>query len=118
MQCPGAARGSPRMEIEVHPDDQSVASSAAEMIANEARAAFASRGRFIMAVSGGRTPWLMLRALAHAQLQWEKVHVAQVDERVVEAADPERNLVHLREALVDQIGRASCRERVSIAVGG
>jgi len=91
------------MEIEVHPDDQSVASSAAEMIANEARAAFASRGRFIMAVSGGRTPWLMLRALAHAQLQWEKVHVAQVDERVVLATDPERNLVHLREALVDRV---------------
>ena len=91
------------MEIKVHPDDQSVASSAAEMIANEARAAFASRGRFIMAVSGGRTPWLMLRALALAQLQWEKVHVAQVDERVVLAADPERNLVHLREALVDRV---------------
>jgi 6-phosphogluconolactonase len=91
------------MKIEVHSDDQSVASSAAEMIANEARAAFASRGRFIMAVSGGRTPWLMLRALANAQLGWEKVHVAQVDERVVLPADPERNLVHLREALVNRV---------------
>jgi 6-phosphogluconolactonase len=91
------------MKIEVHTDDQSVAGSAAKMIANEARAAVASRGRFIMAVSGGRTPWLMLRALADAQVHWEKVHVAQVDERVVLAADPERNLAHLREALVDRV---------------
>jgi 6-phosphogluconolactonase len=91
------------MKIEVHSDDQSVASSAAKLIASEARAAVASRGRFIMAVSGGRTPWLMLRALADAQLRWERVHVAQVDERVVSAADPERNLVHLRESLVDRV---------------
>jgi ABC-type uncharacterized transport system substrate-binding protein len=41
-----------------------------------------ARGRFIMAVSGGRTPWLMLRALADDALPWKQVHVFQVDERV------------------------------------
>jgi 6-phosphogluconolactonase len=63
-------------------------------------AAVSSRGRFIMAVSGGRTPWLMLRALADEQLPWENVHVVQVDERVAPEGDPDRNLVHLRESLL------------------
>jgi 6-phosphogluconolactonase len=58
------------------------------------------RGRFIMAVSGGRTPWLMLRALADEQLPWENVHVFQVDERVAPEGDPDRNLTHLRESLL------------------
>ena len=31
----------------------------------EAAAAVAARGQFVMAVSGGRTPWIMLRALAN-----------------------------------------------------
>ena len=52
------------MKIEVQPDDDVVARKAAAIIAADARAAVAARGRFIVAVSGGRTPWLMLRALA------------------------------------------------------
>ena len=89
------------MKIEVEPDDDGVARKAAAIIAADARAAISARGRFIMAVSGGRTPWMMLRALAGAQLPWESVHVVQVDERVAPAADPDRNLAHLRESLLD-----------------
>ena len=89
------------MQIEVQPDDDGVARKAAAIIAADARAAVPARGRFIMAVSGGRTPWLMLRALADEQLPWENVHVFQVDERAAPAADPDRNLTHLRESLLD-----------------
>jgi len=89
------------VKIEVHPDDDSVAREGAAIIAADARAAVSSRGRFIMAVSGGRTPWLMLRALAREQMPWEHVHVVQVDERVAPAGDPDRNLAHLRESLLD-----------------
>jgi 6-phosphogluconolactonase len=89
------------VKIEVHPDDNSIAGKAAAIIAVDARAAVHSRGRFIMAVSGGHTPWLMLRALAEERLPWEQVHVVQVDERAVPAGDPERNLAHLRESLLD-----------------
>jgi 6-phosphogluconolactonase len=59
-----------------------------------------ARGRFIMAVSGGRTPWTMLRALADASLPWADVNVVQVDERVAPAGHPDRNLTHLRESLL------------------
>jgi len=89
------------VKIEVYPDSEVVARKAAAMLAAEMRTALTSRGRFIMAVSGGRTPWLMLRALAEEPLPWKQVHVVQVDERVAPAADPDRNLTHLRESLLD-----------------
>lgn len=87
------------MEIEVLDDANLAARKAAAVIAGEARAAVAERGRFILAVSGGRTPWVMLRALATETLPWERVHVVQVDERVVPAGEPDRNLTHLGESL-------------------
>ena len=51
-------------------------------------------------VSGGRTPWTMLRVLARNEhLPWPHVHVLQVDERVAPDGDPDRNLTHLRESV-------------------
>jgi 6-phosphogluconolactonase len=91
------------VKIEVYPDDDGVARKAAAIIADAARAAVTSRGRFILAVSGGHTPWLMLRALADDELPWQQVHVVQVDERVAPAADPDRNLAHLRASLLDRV---------------
>jgi 6-phosphogluconolactonase len=78
-----------------------VAQEAAKAIAEAARAAVAAHGRFVMAVSGGRTPWQMLRALANEEVPWINVHVVQVDERIAPAGDPERNLTHLRESLLE-----------------
>ena len=73
------------MKIEIFTDADSVAGEAAKLIAGDARAAVAARGSFVMAVSGGHTPWLMLRALALEGVPWNAVHVAQVDERVAPA---------------------------------
>jgi 6-phosphogluconolactonase len=89
------------MKLEVLADADTVAREAAAIIAAEARAAAAARGRFIMAVSGGHTPWLMLRALAGEEVPWECVHVVQVDERVAPAGHPDRNLTHVRESLLE-----------------
>src|SRR5499425_2105233 len=89
------------MKIEILADANAVAREAAKFIAAEARAAVAARGRFVMAVSGGHTPWQMLRALANEKVPWESVHVMQVDERVAPAGDPDRNLTHLRESLLE-----------------
>jgi 6-phosphogluconolactonase len=88
------------MKIEIFADADAVAREAAAIIAAEARAAVAERGRFIMAVSGGHTPWVMLRDLAGDEVPWDNVHLAQVDERVAPAGDPDRNLTHLRETLL------------------
>ncbi len=88
------------MKIEVFADETAVAAAAADHIAEAARAAVAARGRFVMAVSGGRTPWLMLARLAAEDVPWRDVHVVQVDERIAPAGDPDRNLTHLRESLL------------------
>jgi 6-phosphogluconolactonase len=89
------------MKFEVLADADAVAREAAALIAAEARTAAAVRGRFIMAVSGGHTPWLMLRALANEDVPWKSVHLVQVDERVAPAGHPDRNLTHLRESLME-----------------
>ena len=52
-----------------------------------------------MAVSGGHTPWVMLRRLAAAPIPWDSVHIIQVDERVAPTGHTDRNLTHLRESL-------------------
>ena len=89
------------MKIEVYTDAEAVALAAAKLIAKEARDAVATRGKFVMAVSGGKTPWIMLRDLAHEDVPWKGVHVVQVDERVAPEGDADRNLTHLRESLLE-----------------
>ena len=89
------------MKLQVYTDPETVAREAAKLVAAEARAAVSTRGSFVMAVSGGHTPWQMLRALAGENVPWNTVHVVQVDERVAPAGDPDRNLTHLRESLLD-----------------
>jgi 6-phosphogluconolactonase len=91
------------MQIEILPDPDAVATRAAQFIAAEARAAVAARGRFTFAVSGGRTPWQMLRVLAAESVPWQSVHVFQVDERVAPDGDPDRNLTHIRDSLLSHI---------------
>jgi 6-phosphogluconolactonase len=88
------------LKVVVLPDSASAARRAAQFIAAEARAAAAARGRFSFAVSGGRTPWQMLRALADDDVPWDVVHLFQVDERIAPAGDPERNLTHIGESLL------------------
>ena len=87
------------MKIDVLTDASAVARKGAAIIAQIARDAIDHRGRFIMAVSGGNTPWQMLRVLAAEDIAWDKVHIAQVDERVAPFGDAERNLTHLRDSL-------------------
>jgi 6-phosphogluconolactonase len=91
------------MKIEVLADAAAVAKRAAAIIAADARDAVVARGRFILAVSGGHTPWQMLRDLAGEKVPWEEVQVVQVDERVAPPGDPDRNLTHLRESLLTRV---------------
>ena len=88
------------MKYEIFADDSAVATAAAKLIAAEARAAVAARGRFLMAVSGGKTPWAMLEDLATEDVPWANVHIFQVDERLAPDGDPDRNLTHLHASLL------------------
>src|SRR6266481_9337542 len=91
------------MKIEVLADANAVAKKAAAIVAAEARDAVVTRGRFVVALSGGHTPWLMLRALAGEKVPWEQLHIMQVDERVAPAGHADRNLTHLRDSLLTRV---------------
>ena len=88
------------MRIQVEADEDAVARAGALLVAAEARAMVPVRGRFLVALSGGRTPWRMLRVLAGEDVPWPAVHIVQVDERVAPSGHPDRNLAHLRESLL------------------
>jgi 6-phosphogluconolactonase len=84
------------MTVEVLDDVNAVAEQAAQVIAADARAAVRDRGRFVVATSGGTTPWVMLRRLRGLDgVPWPRVHVLQVDERVAPGGHTARNLTHL-----------------------
>lgn len=91
------------MKIDVHEDGAAVARAGAAYVVAAAQAAIAARGKFTFAVSGGHTPWQMMRELASSDLPWAKIHLFQVDERIAPAGDPDRNLTHLQESLLAHV---------------
>jgi len=91
------------MQVDVLADPEAVARSAAQFIAAQAASAIAARGRFKLAVSGGHTPWAMLRELAGLAVDWTNVFLFQVDERVAPPGDDSRNLTHIRASLLDRV---------------
>ena len=67
---------------------------------NVAKRAIANRGRFTVALSGGKTPSDFFRRLAvKDDLPWENTHIFQVDERFVSSTDKESNMFLIRETL-------------------
>ena len=88
------------MELRIVDDPESAAHLAAATIAVDARDAITARGRFTLAVSGGHTPWVMLRKLAEEEIPWAGMHLYQVDERIAPDGHPDRNLTHIRESLL------------------
>ena len=89
------------MKIEVFAGANTVSREAARITAGEAQQSVAERGIFVVAFSGGHTPLPMLRALAGEDVQWNRVHIVQVDERTAPSGDRDRNFTHLRENLLD-----------------
>jgi 6-phosphogluconolactonase len=88
------------LPIHVGADADESAAEAARVIAAALRDAIAERGHASVAFSGGTTPWAMLRVLAAAKVDWQKVDVFQVDERVAPDGDPDRNATHIESSLV------------------
>ena len=94
-------------ELEVVESAEAAARRAAELIADVAADRIEAAGRFSLAASGGKEPWEMYRILGEIELDWQRIDVFQVDERVAPDGDPDRNLTHLLESLPE-----AARERV------
>jgi 6-phosphogluconolactonase len=85
--------------LEVLEDAEAVHRRGAELMAEGAKARISEAGSFALAVSGGREPWAMFSQLEEFELDWTKIEIFQVDERVAPAGSDERNLTHLVESL-------------------
>lgn len=84
----------------------------ASFIAEKLRTALARDGRASLAVSGGRTPAGMFRALQEIDLDWAKVDITLVDERWVPNNHADSNERLTRENLL--AGRAACANFYSL----
>ena len=91
------------MKLEVFPTPEAVAQKATKIIAELAQERIRSTGTFLFAMSGGTTPWKVLRQLADTTLTWEAIELFQVDERIAPAGDPQRNLTKINENLLNPI---------------
>jgi 6-phosphogluconolactonase len=84
------------LKLEIVADERAAARRAAELIAAVAIAAATERGTFSLAMSGGRTPWLMLAILGDEEtMPWDRAELFQVDERIASPGSEERNLTHM-----------------------
>jgi 6-phosphogluconolactonase len=84
------------IELEVAGDEKAASRRAAELIAAAGAEAAAERGRFALAMSGGRSPWAMLAILGELdEMPWDRTELFQVDERVAAPGDEARNLTHM-----------------------
>lgn len=88
-----------------HPD--AAAEAAARIIYDVAREAVDTRGRFTVALAGGRTPEATYRRLAapphHESFPWGRTFVFFGDERWVSPEHPESNYRMARAALLDRV---------------
>jgi len=89
------------MKAEVLADARSLAKRAAGIIAEQARACFAARRRFVMAVSGGSTVRTMLRMLGQEEIPRGGVYVVQGHERIGPIDNRDSNLPDVRQALME-----------------
>ncbi len=77
--------------------------AAAGELSRSLQSALQRKPRVSLALSGGSTPLPALKLLARADLDWTRVDIYQVDERIAPAGDPARNLVGLATALLDHV---------------
>lgn len=78
-------------ELHSFPSRPALASAFAATIAGRLSAAIASRGVGFIAVSGGSTPALLFAELSKTDIDWTKVIVTLIDERLVPPDQPRSN---------------------------
>lgn len=88
-------------EVRVHCFDSPASAGAyiAPLIAKALRDAVVQRGRAVWLGCGGTTPKPVYERLVTADLDWQRITLAQVDERFVPTDSPASNTRMMREAL-------------------
>ena len=90
---------------------EDLAGALAKRVADVLRKAVATRGTGFLAVSGGSTPAKFFAALSRQELDWSKVTVTLIDERLVPDTSPRSNAALVRANLLVDIQEAGAPER-------
>lgn len=94
-------------QLEIYPTTRLLIYAAAEQISSQLIGGAESRGRAMIALSGGSTPRAVYALLGsepvRSQIPWEKVHLFWGDERCVPPSDPESNFRMVDEALLQRV---------------
>jgi 6-phosphogluconolactonase len=94
-------------EIRILKDVEQLAVTAAEEFTEIAAESINTRGRFIVALAGGKTPQRMYELLASepwtGRVSWANVHVFWGDERYVPDDHPDSNYRMARSTLLDRV---------------
>jgi len=93
-------------DVRVYPDPDALSEAVAEALAELIRTTVTARGRFYMALSGGRAPFRTFRRLVEAfrdAVPWSGVHVFWADERYVPFEDARSHYRMVREVFLDHV---------------
>lgn len=104
--APGG-RQLPRVRFHAHADDAQWVQASATAITYAMGEALRERERARLLVSGGSTPGPVYRALADADLEWNRIDVGLVDERWLQPDDPDSNARLVRETLLQERAAAA-----------
>jgi 6-phosphogluconolactonase len=83
-----------------YPDRDTLMRGLADLVADQVRAALASKGKATLAVPGGTTPSPFLHNLSEHDLHWHDVRVILTDERLVPESSGRSNTRLIRETLL------------------
>ncbi len=86
---------------------EELAAALTSVVAAQLDEAIASRGKAVLAVSGGSTPALFFEALSQADIDWGKVVVTLVDERFVAETSPRSNAALVKANLLQDRAAAA-----------
>ena len=93
--------------IQIYSNQEALSFGAARLFVRQAGLACKDRGRFSVALSGGRTPQRTYELLAQPpfrdQVAWSQTHVFWGDERCVPPEDPRSNARMARLLLLEQV---------------
>lgn len=79
------------MQWHIHEDDKTLADALADAVASDLEHTLATRGKALLALSGGNTPKRFMQALSRRSLDWSQVTTTLVDERWVPPDHPRSN---------------------------
>lgn len=88
-------------------NNQEQATALAKAVADALTTLLVQQPHAVLAVSGGRSPIPFFDALSHCKLDWSRVRIMPVDERLVPTSHPDSNTALIRQHLMQHQAAAA-----------